>query len=686
MIGKSISELNQELPKQVDVLRLYFSCSPKLPDGKKVSQIVRSIEKRYQENNIQIKSTETIRLKTKRLVKSCKDFIAKRKICRKPNPERERQIEFAKNLQSSFDVSKNTNGPCNPTNQDQSPPQSSGESDYNSLSEDNSIDSDHDPSSDPSDSDEDDDGDDDDDDDYVPDDDDYKQSKGKLPIPHSLLEQISKTKASYRICENLLKVGVQIPGGDPINYGLSKTSMWKQITQLRSNQTNEMLAALADSQCKVIIHFDGKTYKKLNKRHLGSEERIVVVCHNEHGDIALGLFAVDSKAAVNCVPPILEAIQKYNLRHRLVGLVCDTEAVNTGRWTGVCASIENALKMLLLHLMCRHHVLEVVLKEVFHEVFGVSRAPRIDTFDVLIANWEFIQQNHYMPIDHIKLQHPLIERLAGEAKQLIGKHAREHHFRNDYNELNDLVLKFLGIKTGKSFHVPGATSNARWMVRAIYAIKLYLFRSQIGLDPDFELCLERFCLFVSLTYVKYWNQARNAADAPFNDMSLLKEMDYYSQIDGPIAAAALNAFQRHLWYLSDELITLALFSDKVSHEEKFNMILMMIPIVSIRTQNSIKHVDPIDDFQNLELHQFISPRSRFLFQLLDIDNSFLSVDTADWNDNQEYRIAKKKIHDLIVVVNDCSERTLQLGANIIDNQRVQSDAKLQEFIISSFSK
>lgn len=530
------------------------------------------------------------------------------------------------------------------------------------------------------------DDDDDDDDDYVPDDDDYRQSKGKLPIPRALLEQISKTKASYRICENLLKVGVQIPGGDPINYGLSKTSMWKQITQLRSNQTYEMLASLAASECKVVIQFDGKTYKKLNKRHLGSEERIVVVCHSERGDIALGLFAVNSKAAVHCVVPILDAIQKYNLSHRVAGLVCDTEAVNTGQWGGVCALIEDALEIFLLHLLCRHHVLEVVLKEVFHEVFGVSRAPRIDTFDVLNENWEFIQQNNYSPIDQEKLHHPLVERLAREAKQIISKHVREHQFRNDYNELNDLVLKFLGIKTGKAFHVPGATSNARWMVRGIYAIKLYLFRNQIELDSDFELDLERFCLFVSLIYVKYWNQAPNAADAPFNDMSLLKEMDLYSQFDEPIATAGLSAFKRHLWYLSDELITLALFSDKVSHEVKFDMTLMMIPIVGNRTPNSIKHVDPIDDHQNLELHQFVSSRSQFLFRVLNIDNSFLSVDTADWNNNQEYRIAQRKIHDLIVVVNDSSERTLQLGANIIDNQRVQSDAKLQEFVTSSFYK
>lgn len=63
----------------------------------------------------------------------------------------------------------------------------------------------------------------------------------------------------------------------------------------------------------------------------------------------------------------------------------------------------------------------------------------------------------------------------------------DHVFRNDYAfRFNDLVLKFLGIHTEKSFYVPGATNNARFMARGIYALKLYLFRNEIDeLDPEF---------------------------------------------------------------------------------------------------------------------------------------------------------------------------------------------------------
>lgn len=40
------------------------------------------------------------------------------------------------------------------------------------------------------------------------------------------------------------------------------------------------------------------------------------------------------------------------------------------------------------------------------------------------------------------------------------------------------------------------------------------------------------------------------------------------------------------------------------------------------------------------------------------------------------------IRDLIVVVNDGAERALQLGANIISNQKVRTEERLQNFIVS----
>ncbi|CAH1731952.1 unnamed protein product [Aphis gossypii] len=61
--------------------------------------------------------------------------------------------------------------------------------------------------------------------------------------------------------------------------------------------------------------------------------------------------------------------------------------------------------------------------------------------------------------------------------------------RNDYKELLELALIFLGEKpkTLTFFHVPGAIHRARWMAKAIYCIKIYLFRNEFKLSAKEKL-------------------------------------------------------------------------------------------------------------------------------------------------------------------------------------------------------
>lgn len=625
---------------------------------------------------MRIKGTEAIRIKTKRLVKSAKSFVAKRKVCMKSFPERQKQEKFYRNIHNSFDVTDSS------VQQQQTSDSSAEISDscssfsecYSNSGPDSNPDSDPD-KSDPDESDP----------DYDPSGD--ICSSQKKSVPTSLLREVSKSRGSYRLCESLLNVGVKIAGTNPSAYALSKSSLWSKITQLRSAQKNELLSSLAADTCKIVLQFDGKSCSMLNKRHVGKEERFIILCHTDKSDVPLGFFVLNSKSGRDCSTQILKSLADYNLSNRVVGLVCDTENTNTGRENGACALVEIGLELDLLHLMCRHHIKEVQLRDVFVAIFGMSQAARITTFDVLIENWDYIEYTDftYAAIETL-YEDPFLERLSEETINLIGEHAKCKHVRDDYAELNDLVLKFLGVRTGKPFRVVGATNNARWMARIIYALKCYLFREHLLLDSEFIDALERFCIFASLIYTKHWNRCVNAVDAPYNDVQLLKELHEYAEYDAEIADVALAAHKRHLWYLSDELVVLALFSSKVSNEEKQNMIAEMTPDVGDRTENSIKYTSEIDDIENIELHNFISPRSFFLFELLQLDVGFLGENPDNWDKMNDYKRAKQTISSLITVVNDSAERALQLGANAIMNQKVRSEQALQNFVISTYVK
>lgn len=522
-----------------------------------------------------------------------------------------------------------------------------------------------------------------DDDDYNPENDDVSQHK--IPIPERLLKKISQSKASYRISEQLLKIGIELPGADPNDFAVSKTTVWRNLTNLRSDQRDHLLEILSNQE-RMIVQFDGKNYGKLGARHTGRNERIIIVCHTERGDIALGLFVVDSKAGIVCATKVADILRANCVATKVVGVGCDLEPANTGIHTGACVLLERFLDKPLLRFMCRHHIYEIVLKTVFIHIFGATEAPNIRSFDTLKENWHNIPNNRYMPIDAETFLDPLLQGFVNGAKTVLLKHAKEAHFRNDYSEFIDLALKFLGVNTVFTFKVPGATSNARWMGRGIYALKTYLFRHELDLDVNIIRDLERFCLFVVLVYIKRWNECSNAADAPINDLKFLKELNLYSEFDNEIATTAGLAFENHLWYLSDELIILSLFSDKVSTEEKFNMVQMLTPDHEDRTNNSLRHTTPINNIQNKQLYHFVSTRSTFLLNQLEIDKQFLQEDPDVWAQSDSYISAKKRISDFVVVVNDSCERGIHLGSQLIDGQRIKSEERLQDFLVSTYAK
>lgn len=341
---------------------MYFNFPHTISESIKVSTIAKQIEGRFREGDVRIGRTEAIRIKIKRLVQTCKKFVAKRKVAGTSKPEKKRRETFHRNIHAVFEVLGKS---CNFEQQSHDSniqfPEYSGlhlPHELNLLS--NSGDPNHD--SDP---------------DYDPSEDCFTHTK--KPIPNDLLRKVSESKGSYRLCETLLNVGVQIAGGDPSAYSISRGSLWTKVTELRSNQKNELLSLLATDTCKVVIHFDGKKCTRINERHLAAEERIIVLCHTQHGDVPLGFFVVESKSGIVCANQILQSLTEHNLLNRIVGLVCDTESTNTGRFNGACALIENILEVELLHLMCRHHIQEVILKHVFVAVIGSSQASRITT-------------------------------------------------------------------------------------------------------------------------------------------------------------------------------------------------------------------------------------------------------------------------------------------------------------------
>ena len=112
----------------------------------------------------------------------------------------------------------------------------------------------------------------------------------------------------------------------------------------------------------------------------------------------------------------------------------------------------------------------------------------------------------------------------------------------------------------------GALSKARWMSKAIAAIKLVLLKAKIfsELPPNRimtqaqAVLIERFVKFIILPWVKWWIRCPLAAEADLVDLELLRDIRAFP--DPTVSRATEKAFHLHLWYLTEVFSPLALFS------------------------------------------------------------------------------------------------------------------------------
>lgn len=157
----------------------------------------------------------------------------------------------------------------------------------------------------------------------------------------------------------------------------------------------------------------------------------------------------------------------------------------------------------------------------------------------------------------------------------VSKQAIEH-VRDDYKELLTMAEAYINPElTAVEFNSPGAVHKARWMAKLIYSLKLVLLEMRIQELPKGTITtnsqvpkLRQFVNFVVLVYCKWWFQCTVAVDAPWNTLDLYKSILMYGSINKVISDSAQRTLKRHLWYITPEMVPLALFSSKVPNIEK----------------------------------------------------------------------------------------------------------------------
>lgn len=542
-----------------------------------------------------------------------------------------------------------------------------------------------------------------DDEDYI----DYERQS----IPDESLWKMFGTGVSFRTLSTILNEAFEISGIGNQFY-TSQTHLFNKYKQMHAQKELEYKESIRANNSLGSICFDHQKMKMIQGKYEGTVDRLAIVWHSDGKDNILGISKMPDKKGESQARAIQNLCHNYTIHeNQVVALICDNASNNTGIERGTSKNLEEDFKKALLRLNCRHHIYEIIVKDVYHHLFS-SDTPNNLFQPILKEKWSSLRANNFPfnsfnETDYIRdldeaAKNAFIE-MRERAIRELEYHSRNDFIRDDYKEVTEVALKFLraGRKATKSnqveFHALINPSNARFMATCIQGLECYLFRESLDWErPELQRIkenLEKFSMFVSMLYIRFWNRSSILFDAAVNDFNFIKEIESYKLIDPAVANVAMLAMKRHLYYMSEELIPLALFSEKIPNVEKnemrqkmYELIGQEIPPRNHSSQsNHIAYNGDINTANRNEsafnLKNLIGQRSLFLFQTMNLCYNFLETNATEWKNNNSYQIAKRAIADALICVNDVTERVISNGKSKYKKQRCRNEQSFRRNIL-----
>ena len=253
--------------------------------------------------------------------------------------------------------------------------------------------------------------------------------------------------------------------------------------------------------------------------------------------------------------------------------------------------------------------------------------------------------------------------------------------RNDYKEMLHLTIMYLGGNVPNfTFKCPGPDHHARWMSKAIYFLKLALLSEKFHMKEKEKEEVRVMAEFVALFYVPSFLQSELGSRAPCNDLELIKNMKIYSRYNPEVAATCLESYNRHLWYLTHQLVVFALADANVAENTRQKMAVKLHGIERKSIDGGRPKFPDITNIEDIALENFIAAESWLLFDLLGLSGpqNWLQTSPDTWHEIPEY-LALSEFIENVSVTNDIAERGVKLMTDFIEkcHDEEQRDAITQ---------
>ena len=483
---------------------------------------------------------------------------------------------------------------------------------------------------------------------------------------------------------------IQSCGGMIDDISVSRTSLERFRKQAREKKAGDVRekenTLLQEEYRKYVLCWDGKTFK--SKTHAGKKKPVLAVvlkCIQDGEEILVDVINMTDKSGADMeCQSVIDALNELGFDiTKILALVFDTTAVNSGHRTGVTVQLQCHIDHCILQIACRHHIMELVCGGAASTVYGDTESPCESVFKSFANVWHSINRQDYRTFQ--STDRKLKAATEAALEMLMGWLRDSTNLREDYKKLLELTILFLGgtfpSQYRFTFKAPGAFTHSRWMARIIYTLMIALFQHQLEHISEFaEYDLDRIwslAAFLSLYYVRYWFLSPNLADAAVNDLEMWNNLNDIMLLSSQhirnypchfkeMAAAAQQKLNNHLWFLTERHIIFALASDRVSIAVKTQMInklrsfrLSSTPAAVIG--NGLVQMPVLQ--KSTRLPDLIGPDSFSFFDILPQFDILQHSNPRVWYTLDEYALFQSLIKNM-PATNDVCERALGMATEI----------------------
>lgn len=502
-------------------------------------------------------------------------------------------------------------------------------------------------------------------------------------ISSKLATTLDKCKISKRDAMHLLMAAAEAFHIDSQNLIINSKSIHEARKKFRKERfvAIKKIAPALFNDLPSTIHWDGKLLSGMSRKE--KNDRLAIIVTSEGMEQLLGVPIIPSSTGKSQADSVYNTLIDWSMLKNIEALCCDSTASNTGSINGACTILEQYLAKDLLYFICRHHIYELVLKCTYETKFGKTSGPDVQLFNKFEEFWKSAEKENYETGISDTFVNDALQDVRETVLEFCLNQLKKYQIRRDYKEFAQLAVIFLGGKLENDiiFYTTGAHHHARWMQKAIYSLKMFIFRKKFFSDDKaLEIKIRDICIFIIRVYIQAWFIAPSAAEAANQDLSFLKNLYHYKTIDEAISISAVKKFMNHLWYLTPELAALSFFNSQLSKEEKLKMCKALESDCATFTYKKriLANQKNVTAIVKSNINDFICKDSLNFFKRYNIDTSFLSKDPSTWEKERNY-IHGLKIVKNLKVVNDVAEREVKLMTEF--NNLLTKDDKQTQYLL-----